>query len=119
MAIEETNISKKIQMQLCRFGARLLRNNTGLFWSLDKKRKMRAGLGAGTSDLIGWTQINITAEMVGKNVAVYTAIEVKRGNNTTQENQSDFITAVQHAGGIAGAAWSPEDAINIIKNHQI
>ncbi len=116
MALEETNISKKIQMAACKVGARLLRNNTGLFWSLDKKRKMRAGLGSGTSDLIGWTQITITPEMVGKVVAVYTAIEVKAGKNNTQENQDDFITAVLHAGGIAGAAWNEDDAISILKH---
>lgn len=119
MAIQETNISKKIQMAACKVKARLLRNNTGLFWSLDKKRKMYAGLGSGTSDLIGWTQVTITPDMLWKQVAVFTAIEVKYGDNTTQDTQDDFITAVKHAGGIAGTAWCEEDAINIISPPQI
>ncbi len=106
-------------MAVCKYGTRLFRNNTGFFLSLDGKRKMHAGLGAGTSDLIGWTPIVITPEMVGKTIAVFTAIEGKDGDNKTQNNQDNFITAVQHAGGIAGAAWNEEDAINIIKHPQI
>lgn len=113
MGIKESNISKKIQMAMCLTGARLLRNNTGLFLSLDGKRKQRAGLGEGTSDLIGWTPVIITKEMLGKQIAVFTAIEVKTESNNAKEAQSNFITAVKHAGGFAGVAKNEQEAIQI------
>lgn len=113
MGILESNISKKIQMAVAKVGARLLRNNTGLFMTIDGKRKVRAGLGSGTSDLIGWTTIIITEQMVGQTIAVFTAIEVKTENNTTQSNQDDFIAAVKYAGGYAGSARNEQEAVNI------
>jgi len=70
---------------------------------------------AGTSDLVGWTQVLITPEMVGTRVAVFTCIETKRtkGGRTSQDQQN-FIDQVTRSGGIAGVANSPEAAKKII-----
>jgi len=114
MAIEETNISKKIQVLCSKVGAILLRNNTGLFLTLDGKRKLQSGLGKDTSDLIGWTSKIVTPDMVGKPIAIFTAIEVKTKSGLKGAGQKNFIKAVLKAGGLAGFARNPEDAKEII-----
>jgi len=69
----------------------------------------------GTSDLIGWTPVRITNEMVGGLVAVFTAIESKKTKGgRTSEDQHNFIAQVHKAGGIAGVANSPDAAKKII-----
>lgn len=69
----------------------------------------------GASDLCGWTTVRITPQMVGRDVAVFTAIETKRskGGRVSTE-QKNFINQVNAAGGIAGVASSPEQATAII-----
>ncbi len=92
-------------------GVRLLRNNCGKF---QDKRGMwiQFGVGApGGSDLIGWKTVEITAEMVGKRVAVFLAVEVKSRNGKLTEDQLSFLTAVRNAGGIGLVPYSIEDAM--------
>lgn len=69
----------------------------------------------GACDLPGWTTITITPEMVGHKVAVFTSIEAKRskGGKPT-EDQLNWATQVQNAGGIAGVANSGDAAASII-----
>lgn len=70
----------------------------------------------GQSDLGGWTSVTITPEMVGKVVAVYTAIETKRTKGgKASDDQLGFIDQVQRQGGIAGIANSVESARRIIE----
>lgn len=69
----------------------------------------------GSSDLIGWTPVVITPDMIGKTVAVFTAIEVKVDAKKASGNQADFIKAVAAAGGIAGVARSEYDAELIMR----
>lgn len=64
-------------------------------------RPLEAGFGVGSSDLIGVTRITITPEMVGKTVAVFTAVEVKVGKDKLSKEQRDFLALVQGWGGIA------------------
>lgn len=73
---------------------------------------------AGTADLNGWTSIVVTPDMVGKRVAVYTAIETKRskGGRTSSE-QEGFIAQVLAAGGIAGVANTEAVALEIVSNY--
>ncbi|MEY8688400.1 MAG: hypothetical protein AB9M53_00790 [Leptothrix sp. (in: b-proteobacteria)] len=70
----------------------------------------------GQSDLIGWTSIVITPEMVGCRVAVITAIECKRetGGRTTSQ-QLNFVDQVRAAGGISGVANTPAVAQALIR----
>lgn len=69
----------------------------------------------GASDLDGWTTVIVSQEMVGRPMAVKTAIETKRtkGGRAT-EGQINYIEQVKRAGGIAGVANSPESAKQII-----
>lgn len=103
---------------------------TGVFWQgeivkhdrrtglliLMKARRVTAGLCPGGSDQIGWTTIEITPEMVGSRIAVFTAIECKRQDGRASEEQVHFIQTVSSAGGFAGIARSPEEALGIIQS---
>ena len=73
-------------------------------------RVIEYGLCKGSSDLIGWKSIEITLDMVGKRVAIFTAIETKRPKNSnTSDEQYNFINTVQAAGGIGLIAKSEKD----------
>jgi hypothetical protein len=68
----------------------------------------------GQSDLAGWTSVVITPEMVGKRVAVFTAIETKRSKGgKISSDQVNFVTQVAEQGGIAGIANSLDAARKI------
>ena len=72
------------------------------------------GLARGSADLIGWRTITITPDMVGRQVAVFTSIEVKTPTGRIRPEQQAWIGCVQAAGGIAGIARSIADATQII-----
>jgi hypothetical protein len=77
---------------------------------LQDARPLIAGLCTGSSDLIGWRSIEVTAEMVGRRLAVFAAVEVKSSTGRPTEQQRAFLAAVQDAGGVACVARSVEDA---------
>lgn len=100
-------------------GVQLFRNNNGqASW---QGRVVRFGLQngefrTGTSDLIGWYEVEITEDMVGKTVAVFTAIEMKADESKKATvDQAAFIEAVRAAGGFAGVAWDVESAWAIVE----
>lgn len=75
-----------------------------------------AGLCApGSSDLIGWTTIIVTPDMVGRKLAIFTAVEVKTEDGVVDPDQYKFIDVVTEAGGFAGVARSPQDALKIMQ----
>ena len=93
---------------------RLFRNNVGV---LQDKRGQYVKYGVanpGGSDLIGWTSVIVTPDMVGKPIAVFTGVETKSGRNKPTDEQLLFIAAVNAAGGRAGVAYSVEEAMKII-----
>lgn len=79
----------------------MFRNNNGVGLTLDGRDKIKFGLGKGTSDYVGWTRLEITPDMVGKIVAVFTAVEIKSSDGKLTESQKDFIDLVNKSGGIA------------------
>jgi hypothetical protein len=112
VASEETRISNDIRLQESERGHRLFRNNRGKFRTLDGRRIVQAGLSApGSSDLIGWKQIEITQEMVGQKVALFYAVEVKTKTGTVADDQSRFVDAVNAAGGVGVIARHQDDLI--------
>ena len=130
MGMKESNLSKRILLAV---GAvtpsRLFRNNTGTAWTgktvkntrdggkyIEEPRPLRAGLCVGSSDLIGWTPTEITPEMVGRKLAIFTAVEIKSKGGKASPEQINFIQQVVKAGGIAGIAYTAEEAVNLIKN---
>lgn len=94
----EAPLMRKMQMKASEIGARLFRNTIGFCEC--RGRKIRYGVGGkGGSDLLGWTPITITPQMVGRTIAVFVAVEVKDGSPTTKE-QMQFLQAVIRAGGV-------------------
>ena len=87
----------------------LFRNQSGFY--VQDGRPIRYGLGnPGGSDLIGWTPVKITPDMVGKTYAIFTALEVKTDKGRPTKEQVAFIEAVKRAGGIAEIVRSEDDA---------
>lgn len=69
----------------------------------------------GACDLPGWTEIVITPEMVGRTMPVFTSIEAKATEGgRVSPDQKNWMAQVQGAGGIAGVARSPEEALQIV-----
>jgi hypothetical protein len=113
--MNETSLSHHIQLGVSEQGVKIFRNNTGVGWvgeivrrtadtiTLRNPRPLHAGLTVGSSDLIGWTPVTITQEMVGRKLAIFTAIEVKapREKATPKPAQKIFLQAVEVDGGFA------------------
>ena len=95
---------------------RLFRNNNGVAKMQDGS-VVRYGMGNGTSDLIGFYRLHITSEMVGQDVAIFTAIEVKSSSGRATPEQNNFIRFVRQSGGIAGIARSPEEVKELIDTY--
>lgn len=129
----EQESQKEVRLIATSLGLRLLRNNCGVA-EIDG-RFIRFGLGNESkrigdefksSDLIGITPITITPEMVGKQVGIFTAIEVKpKGFKVRQFNkksrehaQEKFLTFVRENGGFSGFAASGDDLTNIIEHYK-
>lgn len=116
----------RCQLAASEAGATLFRNAVAFAWVgkvirriadrlvLERPRAIQAGLCEGSSDLIGWTPVTITPEMVGETVAVFTAFEVKLRTGRPDDGQRNFITRVQDAGGIAAVVKTPEQAREIV-----
>ena len=76
---------------------------------------MTFGVGSpGGSDLIGYRKVTVTPEMVGQEIPVFAAIEVKTAKGRATKDQQRFIEHIRDAGGIAGIARSVDDAKNIL-----
>jgi hypothetical protein len=95
----EANLIKKYLLSLPP-NQRLFRNNVGLATTANG-HTIRYGLCKGSSDLIGWTSITITPDMVGKKIAIFTAVELKTKHVKLSPEQANFIAQVNAAGGIA------------------
>lgn len=103
---------------LLKFGSkafiRLFRNNVGSATTATGSF-IKFGLCPGSSDIIGITTLKITQDMVGKDVGIFTAIEVKGAKGKIREDQLHFIDMIKERGGIAGVARSNKD-VDIILN---
>ena len=113
--MREAVIQQHIRLALSEAGAVMFRNNVGAS-HLPDGRLLRYGVcNPGGSDLIGWTPVTITPDMVGRTLAVFTAVECKTPNGKATEDQLNFICNVLRAGGFAGIARAPGEAVDIIK----
>lgn len=97
------------------FGAILYRNRRGMY-RREGGGMFPYGLGSnGFPDNAGYTPIKITESMVGKTVAVFTAIEAKTDTGRVAPHQQACIDELKAHGCIAGVATSGEDVRAIIK----
>lgn len=125
--MSELALRRLVQRAVSRLGTRMFRVNVGQAWVgkircrtmnsviLDEARPIRMGLVTGNSDLIGWTVVTVTPEMVGQPVAVFTAIELKTGRLAPTREQAVFLDVVRRAGGLAGVARSVAEAEAIVR----
>jgi len=130
--MKETNLMRLIMVSLSKRGFRMFRNNTGKAYVgnsyvriaksgmhfieqgdmiIKSPRIFHAGLIKGSSDLIGWKTTEITQDMVGKKIAIFTAVEVKTPRGKPSDEQINFINQVNNNGGIATIMKSENDPI--------
>ncbi len=114
MALVENRITNEIRLALAN-ASRLFRNHVGTIRD-ENGRVHTFGLIKGSSDLIGWTEMEVTPDMVGQTVSVFTAIEVKSPKGRVSPHQQNFIDRVNASGGIAFVARSADEAIRSLDN---
>lgn len=102
--MSETKLMREIQIAVSELGHRVFRNNSGLF-TTDTGKRIRTGLGVGSSDLCGW---------MGDGTARFLAIEVKTSKGKPTDEQMAFIEAVKKAGGVAFIARSVDEAVRTL-----
>lgn len=112
---------------------RVMRNNVGTGWAgkpvikitpqnrhnvwlnpgdvvVRNARPLHAGLAVGSGDGIGWSSVEITPDMVGRTVAVFTSAETKKTTGgRVSADQKQWFNQVKLAGGIAVIVRDPED----------
>lgn len=106
-------------------GVRVFRNTVGEGWTGKQVRtddrsivalrgasRVTFGLHPGSHDLIGWREVVITPEMVGRRVAVFLGGEVKTETGRVAEHQAKFGTALEKAGGLSFVWRSPAGAVS-------
>lgn len=131
--MSEADFMRRCLKRATEMGARLFRVNVGRAWVgervdhqmrginippgwvvLKDARPFRAGV-PGMSDLIGWMPVEITPDMVGKTLAVYTAVETKTPRGRVTAEQKKFLDVVSQSGGRAGIARTDGDLDNILR----
>lgn len=124
----ESELQTRIRLAVGRLpNVKLFRNNRGVFWAgkvidqdgntvtLLHPRRQECGLFQGASDLIGWTSVVITLEMVGRRLAVFTSGEVKKPRGSRfEDGQETWLANVSAAGGLAAVLRSEEDALRLV-----
>lgn len=137
----EHRTQQEILLAMGRGLRRLWRNNVGTAWAgqgqqitaanrftigqtlkpgdvvVRQARILHAGLCPGSADLIGYTTVEVTPDMVGQRVAVFTAVEVKSATGRPTPQQAAFLEHIRQAGGRAGIARSVDDAVRISEGH--
>ena len=124
--MKESPIMKRILLDCGHGDTRLFRANVGQAWAgvairqpngvdVLVKNAYPVKFGhKGMSDLIGWRSVLVTEAMLGRKLAVYTAIEAKSTTGRPSDDQRVFIDLVLAAGGMAGVAKSVDDAQEIL-----
>ena len=107
MKKRETSIMREIQLEATKLGARLWRNNVGLFFT-SYGAPTKCGLCTGSSDLIGITRD-------GR----FLAVEVKTARGAASRYQLEFIAMVRGMGGVAFVARSAEDFRTKLELHRL
>ena len=130
----ETRTLHNILRRWGRGAVRLFRINVGQAWTgrqvvrgqgqtvtlrrgdilLRDAHPLRTGVPNGYADLTGWRSVEVTPDMVGRKLAVFSAIEVKSPRGRPTPEQVNFLRVVSDAGGFAGVARSVEEAGEIL-----
>lgn len=136
MGARENSAQRECWLEFGKQGSKVFRLNSGKAWAgkaerlpdgsvlIEYPQPVTLGFGlpngasvSGASDLIGWTPVTITPDMVGLTMAVFTAGEAKPAKGrkgATSEDQDRFIAQVRADGGIAGVVRTPTDVRGLI-----
>lgn len=133
--MKESEIWKRCLLALGKFsGIRIFRNNVGSGWTgqsikmsagqvyyadggeivIKNPRRFHAGLIKGSGDGIGWRQVTITEDMVGKTIAQFVSMETKTKTGRVSAEQKNWFEQVNKIGGLAVIVRSPEQAVEEI-----
>jgi hypothetical protein len=117
MSSKEGAAIARVLLETTKDGWRLFRNTVGQGWTgkagqvveggvyLRNPQRVTFGLCTGSSDLVGWRPLEITADMVGKRVAQFVAVEVKTDSyKSLSPEQFNFLRQVLGSGGLAMVA---------------
>ena len=108
--------------------ATLFRANVGEAWTgtlasnnlnrviIEDARRFRSGLPIGFPDLFGFRTVEVTPEMVGKKLAVFAFLEVKKPGGRTSRAQEKMLAFLRAAGAVGGVARSPDEAIKLLRH---
>lgn len=132
--MKESNVWKKMLLAAGTIKAatvRIMRNNVGSGWVgksvrvtpanaatlrlspgdvvVRSARPLHAGLMKGSGDGIGWSTVEITPDMVGRQVAVFTSAETKSSTGRVRPEQQTWHDNVKQAGGISAIVRDPND----------
>lgn len=115
--MKESELQKLIMLEASNNNMVLWRNNRGMI--KDKYNKIhKFGVGPnGASDLIGFYELTITEDMIGKTLPIFTAIEVKTLKGRPSKEQLKFIDILQKRNSIADIARCADDIKRIIKEY--
>ncbi|MEG2765703.1 MAG: VRR-NUC domain-containing protein [Acidaminococcaceae bacterium] len=128
---QEHEIQNAIRLHVSQHGlATLFRGNVGQAYTgnpgdikkmpdgtviIKNARPFKSGLPQGWPDLFGFRLTEITSEMVGEELPVFCAIEVKRPGKHPTEVQEQCLKYLQNNNCLAGVATGTEDAERILK----
>lgn len=82
-------------------------------------RPFSTGLPVGFPDLFGFVPVTITPDMVGRQVAVFAAVEVKQKTGRISVKQRDMLAFLQRQGARAGIARSVDDAARVLSGEGV
>lgn len=82
-------------------------------------RPFSTGLPVGFPDLFGFVPVTITPDMVGQEIAVFAAVEVKQKTGRVSAKQRDMMAFLQRHGARAGVARSVDDAARILSGEGV
>ena len=136
--MSERKLQNEVLLAAGALGFTLFRNNVGTGWAgkaqtirhaqtlhlepgdvvVRNARPLHAGLCKGSSDLVGLRKTIITEADVGRELALFAAVEVKTPSGRLSDAQRHFLEFVRAAGGVAGVARSPEDLASVAPGGQ-
>ena len=107
--------------------ATLFRANVGEAWTgtlassnlnrvvIEDARRFRSGLPVGFPDLFGFRTVTVTPEMVGRKLAVFAFLEVKKPGGRTSMAQEKMHAFLRGAGAVGGVARSAGEAVTLLQ----
>lgn len=112
--MNESNLTKRIMLALPEI-VRVFRNHVGAVKD-QKGTWHQFGLPRGSADLVGYSKIEVTQDMVGKTIPVFTSLEVKTNKGKQHEAQLKWEAGMRKINAIHGVVRTPDDAEQIVNN---